>query len=399
MKVIPSRPAIRIAKDTLAVAAPATYRWHTARRKKTTGVATPPHLRLLGLDDAENESSADQEQPNREQAAKDSATDSTNEVQKVPQSSIAPFRSTPELTTGSLHFDATSVANDALGRNKPCDVETASLPIRPSQFDIKNYTWFGLFIFIVLVFSSIASAQSFDDACVAGYSEEPRFNADWLGTLQHDTTTFFSEVEFPSSHPSRPDVLHPGSVHREIHADSKPHSVQLSAVLANFDSDVAVDGWAIQLAVLDRFDHALVMPAFARFELRPDDFPIHPSIRRRRPTAGLAAPIRWSIKVAFDEDGIARVKLPVRASQRTALGWTSGSEDGLGMANLSTSVLHARTIRPVSGLGSNDPRWLATGKPYDWRESFVYPVSGTLNVRLSIASQGTFESTIPVNLR
>ncbi|WP_442505975.1 hypothetical protein SH528x_004794 [Novipirellula sp. SH528] len=395
MKVIPSRPAIRIANDTLAVATPATYRWHTARRKKTTCVTTPPHLRLLGLDDADNESPSDQEQPNREQAATDSAT----EVQNVPQSLMASIRSTPERTSGSLHFDATSVANDAVGRNKPCDVETASLPIRPSQFDLKNYTWFGLFIFIVLVFSSIASAQSIADDCMTVYSGEPRFNTNWLGTLQHDATTFFSEVEFPSSHPLRSDVLHSGSVHREMHSYSKPHSVQFSAVLANFDSDVAVDGWAIQLAVLDRFDHALVMPAFARFELRPDDFPIHPSIRRRRPSTVLAAPIRWSMKVAFDEDGIARIKLPVRASQRTALGWTSGSEAGLGMANLSTSVLHARAIRPVLGLGSNDPRWLATGKPYDWRESFVYPVSGTLNVRLSIASQGTFESTIPVNLR
>ena len=89
--------------------------------------------------------------------------------------------------------------------------------------------------------------------------------------------------------------------------------------MSNFDADAEPDGWRADIILRDRKDRPVVVRANATFELMP---------RVVMPQSlGFVdadmTPVRWSMPLEFDEDSVARIKLPLRKSLRPVFGWQS----------------------------------------------------------------------------
>ena len=214
-------------------------------------------------------------------------------------------------------------------------------------------------------------------ACFAGYASAEEMPA----TIQYDGATSAG----PSRQPGA--VMDPGRVGGGAltplaNTDSRPAYVQMSAYLANFDADAAPDGWMAEIVLRDRRDRPVQMRARATFELTP---------RIPSPLAGPfidpgVAPIRWSIPVTYDDDGIARFKLPIPQSQRLLLGWQVARFPRTGN----------RSRADISYNNSSRQRTFAT---VPVRDVIGIPNVGQIRVRVSVPTQGLFEADALVRIR
>ncbi|WP_345682727.1 hypothetical protein [Novipirellula caenicola] len=171
MSVFPHRPSIRIAQDTLVDAPARRSGGRSVQRKWGNALVASSHLRVLHseqVDDPEDAvpTPAATQDANR-QASQEAGTDlqRNSKHQRDQRASGPPVDCKPAAGANGVSLLAAdagipqSVGNKS-GLVQAADSEpsTASLPMRPDSFDIKNYSWFGLFLVIVLVFSSFASA-------------------------------------------------------------------------------------------------------------------------------------------------------------------------------------------------------------------------------------------------
>ena len=156
--------------------------------------------------------------------------------------------------------------------------------------------------------------------------------------------------------------------------------------LANFDADADPDGWRVELVLLDQRDRPVIARANATFELIP-----------RVPTADFynyvdaaMLPVRWSMNLTFDQDGVARVKLPLRESLRPLFGWPSAIFPRQG----DRSRNNRSVSRRISGT------WRSRSIVTDhWQNGLGRPTMGEMRVRVSVPTEGVFEAASIVPIR
>jgi hypothetical protein len=164
--------------------------------------------------------------------------------------------------------------------------------------------------------------------------------------------------------------------HRQ-QANSRPAYAQLQATLANFDSDAQPDGWRVEITLRDRQDRPLAVRARATIELMPR-VPMADHIRY---VDADTAPIRWSMPLEFDQDSVARMKLPLRRSLRPMLGWPSAIDP------------------PARHRGRNPFGRKRTFVTTDLRNLIGTPNVGEMRVRVAVPTEGVFEAVTLVPIR
>ena len=171
---------------------------------------------------------------------------------------------------------------------------------------------------------------------------------------------------------------------------SRPKYVEMIAALANFDADADPDGWRIEVVLFDERDRPVVKRSNATFELMP-----------RVPTAdhysyvdAARLPIRWSMNLKFDEDGVARVKLPLRESLRPLFGWPSAIFPYNTQSRISRSRLSSGQSRRIGGTWRSGS--VVTS---DWRNQLGRPSTGEIRVRVSVPGEGVFRAATIVPIR
>jgi hypothetical protein len=162
----------------------------------------------------------------------------------------------------------------------------------------------------------------------------------------------------------------------------RPESVELESRLANFDADLETDGWRAELVLRDRNDNIVALPAIATFEREDTRSARYRSeIRRSFFAASLVMPL------AFDERGVARrVKLPLRSSLRSALGWSTASDVGSQLHR--DDAASVRRWKPGRTFVTLDTNWLITT-----------PDSGEFWVRVTVPGDGIYEAVAAVRIR
>ncbi|MCG8652018.1 MAG: hypothetical protein MI861_19410 [Pirellulales bacterium] len=206
-------------------------------------------------------------------------------------------------------------------------------------------------------------------------------------------------VEFRTDHQVSPPAAHPeaeidpnrvggGAIPPILTHARRPAYVELSAQLANFDADADPDGWRAQVILRDRLDRPAPMRATARFELRPR---MVSTVTGRQFEDAAVRPIGWSVPLNFDEQGVAQLKLPLRDSLKPALGWPR---------SLNSRWAQRRSRPAISRPDSRD-RWngAAAHLTDDLRQALGPAVWGQLTVRVSVPTEGVFESVVPVRVR
>lgn len=243
--------------------------------------------------------------------------------------------------------------------------ETHAARVRQLQSQ-RRRRWILLFALVVLVIGSLRSASGQEGHFVYRPSTEP-----------------------PAPEPGAvidPWRINGGVMRHPDNASSRPRYVELAAQLANFDADADPDGWRAQVIIRDQNDRPVEMPSRAKFELMPR----LAMTDRRQWIDGQPAPIRWSVPLEFDADGVATVDLPLKHKLRPLLGWSTATLPQSGLRS-SNHGISRRELRHYSRLHS----FVTT----DLRASIGTPNLGQLRVRVSIPTQGVFDSVVPVQIR
>ena len=138
--------------------------------------------------------------------------------------------------------------------------------------------------------------------------------------------------------------------------------------------------------LLDADDRPVTKRAHATFELMP-----------RMPSANYVgyvnaklSPIRWSMPLKF-EDGVARVKLPLRKKLEPVF---DRHVSFLPDPGLGTSVGDSRRVVLRRSLESTPAAFSR-----DWRSNVGRPESGQLKARISVPTEGVFEAVTAVPMR
>jgi hypothetical protein len=206
-----------------------------------------------------------------------------------------------------------------------------------------------------------------------------------LSSIQYDTTTSAGHSPHPGAVIDRHRV-DGGAIPVSPNALSRPVFVEMSARLANFDADSDPDGWRAEIVLRDRKDRPTRFRSHAAFELMPRIS----MVTANRYIDAEISPIRWSMPLEFDQDGIARVKLPLRQSLRPMLGWSTAVFPQSGMRSHNSGYdrrqisIYSRTRSFVT---------------LDLHDAIGMPNVGVLRVRVSVPTQGVFESAVGVKIR
>jgi len=242
----------------------------------------------------------------------------------------------------------------------------------------RRQAWIVLFAIVLASIAGFASAQSPD----------PSPGCDDCPTIEYYAT----EAEHVSSvdpHPAA-ELVPPlsGGVlpTRRLRGNDRPAYVELVASLSNFDSDADPDGWRAEIVLRDRNDRPVVMRANASFELTPRVA----TADHRRFVNATGKPIRWSMPLEFDADGVARVKLPLRDSLKPMLGWNSAiyPPSGTRVRNSRPNVRYSHSRHARRSFVTSDLRNL-----------IGTPSTGEMRVRVSVPTEGVFEAAAPVFIR
>lgn len=222
---------------------------------------------------------------------------------------------------------------------------------------------------------------------IAGVSSaQPPQPNDPVVMLQYDGAS-----SAPHAHPGAlVDATQVGGGAVRLHrttGDARPSYVYMSAYLANFDADADPDGWRAEVVLLDRDDRPVMMRAHAKFELVVR---VATADQLRFVNADVP-PIRWSMPLEFDEDGVSRVRLPLREKLQPLFGWPSA------IAPPSSTRYRSFTQDYLRGRSNlSRPR---TFVARDLRTLLPLPTTGELRVRVSVPTEGVFNAVSPILLR
>ncbi len=213
-----------------------------------------------------------------------------------------------------------------------------------------------------------------------------------LAAAQNPTSTihYGAVADVPlSPHPGAvvdPAHITGGTVPHCPDADTRPVYVEMTAQLANFDADADPDGWRAEIVLRDRLDQPTTVRSYATFDLMPKISTAtgDPYVNAQH------APIRWSMPLEFDPHGTASVKLPLRHSLRPMFGWSTAAFPQSGIRSHNDRI-DRRQIRNYSRTRS-----FVT---IDMSQSIGMPNEGELRVRVSVPTEGVFETAVPVKIR
>ncbi len=179
----------------------------------------------------------------------------------------------------------------------------------------------------------------------------------------------------------------------------RPQYVELASGLANFNADPEPDGWRAEVVLRDSQDQPVTTEAMATFELMPRVPPYDlRSIDHHRasdPSQSLDArafPIRWSLPLHFDADGVARLKLRLRPGVRELLGWDSPSGASSPYGDSAGRRLGA----------SSGPRVWKPGRTFvtvNTNYLIAMPSLGVLRLRVTVPNAGVLETAAAVQIR
>ena len=172
--------------------------------------------------------------------------------------------------------------------------------------------------------------------------------------------------------------------------DARPMYVDLNASLANFDADADPDGWRAQVILFDREDRPVAMRAQAKFELIVR---VSTAEHQRFVNADIP-PIRWSMPLEFDEDAVARIKLPLREKLQPVFGWRSAINRPPPNRPGSISRSYGNYVRGQRNWSR--PRTFVT---QNLHTVIGMPSTGELRVRVSVPTEGVFEAATAIWLR
>jgi hypothetical protein len=208
--------------------------------------------------------------------------------------------------------------------------------------------------------------------------QHPRFT-----TIQYDGMTYqVPAVDESADHQTVVRKRHQAIGRRRA---GRPRYVDLVAGMSNFDADAQPDGWRAELTLLDSHDRPVVRDAYARFELMPR-FSVVDHVRF---ADAAELPMRWSMRLEFDEDAVARVRLPLRSTLRPVLGWPNDR-------HRNRASRHPETVmrRPAGRDRFSGPSAIAA-----WRQQLGKPSVGQLSVRVSVPAEGVFGAIAVVPVR
>ena len=174
----------------------------------------------------------------------------------------------------------------------------------------------------------------------------------------------------------------------------RPKSVSFQAVPVNVDADADPDGWSVEIALLDANGNRIRRRASARFTLNPrvptQDFTGYVTANQ--------ASASWSSKLDFDEDGIARVRLPLRERLSPVFGCQKSPHRSVGIEGGRRSTVggvrrradHREFLR--SGLSTSQLYGASVS-------SLGLPAFGELRVTVSVPTEGVFKAVAAIQLR
>ncbi len=153
--------------------------------------------------------------------------------------------------------------------------------------------------------------------------------------------------------------------------DARPKYVDINAALANLDSDADPDGWRADVVLFDHKDRPVALRAQAKFELV---IRVSTAEHIRFVNADIP-PLRWSMPLEFDEDAVARVKLPLRETLRPVFGWSSATLSALNSIGRHRSRAITATTFVGQATGAGHAPWcrktFALWSAYPALENFV----------------------------
>ncbi|TWU39234.1 hypothetical protein [Novipirellula artificiosorum] len=250
----------------------------------------------------------------------------------------------------------------------------------PKIIDLPRSVWIALLAIAVLLIHYLGAPPAVSGQSLERQSSWSTMSA-WEHTLQSDPVparcldcdgggdVAFSTLQFDGVTEFFTSIDSATAGATVQSTELNPQSVYLSAALANFDSDAQPDGWMVELTLIDRQDRAVIVPATARIEMHPrPTLTDHAGATRTEATEKV---IQWTVRFVADEDGVARVKLPLRRSQQRSLGWFV-SDSPYARGDLS---------RPK------------------WQRQLAYPKDGQLSASVSTGSGKTFKATTMVQIR
>ena len=179
------------------------------------------------------------------------------------------------------------------------------------------------------------------------------------------------------------------------HLGNRPVSVELTSWLANFDADAQPDGWRASVALRDIDGNAVIMRSSATFTLVPR---VPLADHEQFMEAGDQS-LTWSMPLRFNEQGTANFTLPLRRSLQPSFGWSSA------IAPFPLDSATSRSRNNGRYRGGN----IAISRVYSGRNRRTVggisytrvdvPRTGVMKVRVSVPTEGVFESETHVWLR
>ena len=176
---------------------------------------------------------------------------------------------------------------------------------------------------------------------------------------------------------------------------NRPVSVELTSSLANFDADAQPDGWRASLVLRDVDGNPVIMRSNATFTLVPRV----PLADHQRYIEADDSSLTWSMSLRFNEQGVANFNLPLRRSLQPSFGWSSG------IAPFPLDRATSRSRNNGRYRGGN----IAISRVYSGRNRRTVggisytrldvPRTGAMRVRVSVPTEGVFESETQVWLR
>lgn len=237
--------------------------------------------------------------------------------------------------------------------------------------------WILLFALVLASLASIAKAET------AG-----RLGVCYRPTLPDAISVVRSDRRAESAPSTEEPVLERG-----VPENQNPKYLEMTAKLSNFDANAEPDGWAVRLVLKDAQDRPVKTYGLAVFEVMTvaglSKSPNRSKVPVRSKVPASKRSVRWTRQLHFDADGVADVKLPLRATEQQRLGWRSSQE------RTENRVAATRaTVR-----GSRTRRYHDTFVTLDAIDAIGMPNHGVLRARITVPSRGVFEAVAPIGVR
>ncbi len=227
---------------------------------------------------------------------------------------------------------------------------------------------------------------------IAGQAQAQEQAQDREARFQYGWTATESVEHLPAPRPALAPVrVEGGRIPPRVNTDSRPVYLEMNASMANFDADPDPDGWRVELVLRDRHDRPTQRRSQAVLELRARSSTVNPG----QYVNADFAPIRWSMPLKFDQDAVARLRLPLRQPfQPIQIRAAAGSRGATGSLRASANRRRRWSTGNInsSGLHRSIARWEAD-------QDVGLADFGELRARVSVPTEGVFEAVTAVRIR